>query len=374
MNWPLSIESGGTTRALGPITGLAVLCQSHSGVQSSGRSKRLTATRHNGGILLVYTSTHSRTSHIARLASIMLKIWRQAWRKGDDAPPSPPRQSSDQEVQLARADSEGTCSPSIDVAPPEVDDASGAVLSAAGCKRALSPQSSTPETSFPSKRQKAIHGTAPGQPELSHDGPRYPSEVVVLYEPPSKLTFTALYKQLREVDKKEKYSHRHFSAALHVLLDMGSCASDLVWRRALSEIDASVSLAYNEDEEHAKEYVALFETREIIKNWEYTMPNLDPSSRGLNVTPKFLKLVQVLQSCRPHEDSFRGIVFGEYLYLSINLEVLIWLLVFFNRQVRRRAIALVMAEVLRLLDITGLRPQVLVGKDIYTDFVSQVCT
>jgi endoribonuclease Dicer len=100
---------------------------------------------------------------------------------------------------------------------------------------------------------------------------------------------------------------------------MGSCASDLVWRRALSDLDVSVSLAYNEDEEHAKEYVALFETREIIKNWEYTMPNLDPSSRGLNVTPKFLKLVQVLQSCRPHEDSFRGIVFGERFPLSLEL-------------------------------------------------------
>jgi endoribonuclease Dicer len=254
---------------------------------------------------------------------MMFKIWKQAWRKGDNAAPLPPRQGSDQEAQLARADNEGTCSPSIDVAPPKVDDASGAVLSAAGRKRAHSSQSSASETNFPSKRSKAIHGTAPGRPQLSHDEPHYPSEVVVLYEPPSKLTFTTLYKQLREVDKEEKYSHRHFSAALHVLLDMGSCASDLVWRRALADLDASVSLAYNEDEEHAKEYLALFETREIIKNWEYTMPNLDPSSRGLNVTPKFLKLVQILQSCHPHEDSFRGIVFGRRIYLSINSEVLI---------------------------------------------------
>jgi hypothetical protein len=33
-----------------------------------------------------------------------------------------------------------------------------------------------------------------------------------------------------------------------------------------------------------------------------------------------------------------------------------------------------MAELLRLLDITGLRPQVLIGKDIHTDLSSQVCT
>jgi endoribonuclease Dicer len=251
----------------------------------------------------------------------MFKIWKQAWGKGDGETKPPPRHDSDQEAQLCRTDNEGTCFPSIDAAPPTVDDAPGAVLSTAERKRALSHQSSSSETILPLKRQKAIQDTSPEPPppELSNDGPLYPSEVVILYEPPSKLTFTPLYKHLREVDKGEKYSRRHFSAALQVLLDMGSCASDLVWRRALSDLDVSVSLAYNEDEEQAKEYVALFETREIIKNWEYTMPNLDPSSRGLNVTPKFLKLVQVLQSCRPHEDSFRGIVFGEYPLLLSEL-------------------------------------------------------
>ena len=301
----------------------------------------------------------------------MFKIWRQAWGGGGAGKTnSTPRHDSDQEAQLSRTHNEGTCLPSIDVAPPTVDDASGAVLSAAGRKRALSQPSSSSESSSHHKRSKAIHDTAPGQPELSHGGPLRPSEVVVLYEPPSKLTFTPLYKHLREVDKEEKYSRRHFSAALQVLLDMGSCASDLVWRRALSDLDVSVSLAYNEDEDHAKEYVALFETREIIKNWEYTMPNLDPSSRGLNVTPKFLKLVQVLQSCRPYDDSFRGVIFGEYL------SPLDWDLVItgYIGQVRRRAIALVMTELLRLLDIAGLRPQVLIGKGIRTDFSFQVCT
>ena len=33
-----------------------------------------------------------------------------------------------------------------------------------------------------------------------------------------------------------------------------------------------------------------------------------------------------------------------------------------------------MTELLRLLDITGLRPQVLTGKDVHTDFSIQVCT
>lgn len=302
----------------------------------------------------------------------MLKIWKQAWRKRTEEANPPTRHGSDQEAQLCRADSEGTCSPSIDATPPIVDDASGTVLSATGRKRAPSPEPFTSQTSSPSKRPKAIHDVASGQLGPSRDRILRPSEVVVLYEPPSKLTFTPLYKHLREVDKEEKYSRRHFSAALQVLLDMGSCASDLVWRRALSDLEASVSLAYNEDEERAEEYVALFETREIIKNWEYTMPNLDPSSRGLNVTPKFLKLVQVLQSCRPYEDSFRGIVFGEPIRLSQEVSH-VSTSDRSTRQVRRRSIALVMAELLRLLDITGLHPQVLVGKDIHTDFSSQVC-
>lgn len=270
---------------------------------------------------------------------------REQAQRGDEATLLPSRQGSDHETPPCRVDREGSFSPLIGVPSLVVDDLSGAALLAEGRKRLFTPPSFAPGAGSPHKRSKTIHNAA-GQPELSHNG--HPSEIVVLYEPPSKLAFTTLYKQLRAVDQEEQYSRRHFSAALHVLLDMGPCASDLVWRRALCDLDANVSHAYNEDDEHAKEYVALFETREIIKNWEYTMPNLDPSSRGLNVTPKFLKLVQILQSCRPHEDSFRGIVF-----------------------VRRRAVALVMSELLRLLDITGLRPQVLVGKDIHTDFFSQ---
>ena len=237
-----------------------------------------------------------------------------AWRR-DEAAPLPSRQGSDHEAPPCRVDSEGSCSPLIGVPSPVVDDLSGAALSAEGRKRVFTPPSFTPGAGLHSKRLKTIHNVASGQPELSRNG--HPSEIVVLYEPPSKLTFTTLYKQLRGVDQEEQYSRRHFSAALHVLLDMGPCASDLVWRRALCDLEASVSQAYNEDDEHAKEYVALFETREIIKNWDYTMPNLDPSSRGLNVTQKFLKLVQILQSCRPHEDSFRGIVFGKRLHSSL---------------------------------------------------------
>ena len=48
----------------------------------------------------------------------------------------------------------------------------------------------------------------------------------------------------------------------------------------------------------------------VIKNWTFTMPNLDSTSKGFNVTPKVAKLVQILQ-CFQHEgDAFRGVIFG----------------------------------------------------------------
>lgn len=47
-----------------------------------------------------------------------------------------------------------------------------------------------------------------------------------------------------------------------------------------------------------------------IKNWTFTMPNLDSTSRGFNVSPKVTKLVQILQCFQKEGDGFRGIIFG----------------------------------------------------------------
>ena len=47
-----------------------------------------------------------------------------------------------------------------------------------------------------------------------------------------------------------------------------------------------------------------------VKNWTFTMPNLDASSRGFNVSPKVTKLVQILQCFQQAGDTFRGVVLG----------------------------------------------------------------
>ena len=144
--------------------------------------------------------------------------------------------------------------------------------------------------------------------------PDRPNEIVVLYDTPAQPTITNLFRQLQNWDPSESIFRRHFRASRHVLGEVGTCASDLIWRRALKEMESTVSPWYEVDEDEDEESPSTARKQrqmwEIVKNWPFTMPNLDPSSRGFNVTHKFLKLVKVLRSCEPYGKGFRGIVFG----------------------------------------------------------------
>lgn len=63
----------------------------------------------------------------------------------------------------------------------------------------------------------------------------------------------------------------------------------------------------------------------IIKNWIFALPNLDHTSRGYNVTPKLVKLVQILKTFEPHGESFRGIIFGN-LFILAHFYIIMYLL------------------------------------------------
>lgn len=108
----------------------------------------------------------------------------------------------------------------------------------------------------------------------------------------------------------------------------------------------------------------------VVKNWIFTMPNLDYTSRGYNVTPKLVKLVQILKACEPQGDLFRGIVFGNG---SPDQNIIIGSL---YSIVQRRVIAHAMLDILRVLsDYVGfLRPQVITGHGAFTDPYAQVST
>lgn len=144
--------------------------------------------------------------------------------------------------------------------------------------------------------------------------PDRPSEVVVLYDPLLGIVETHLFTRLLQYDPEEYLFRRQFKAARQALAEVGSCASDLIWCRNLKEIEAGISPTHKEDDTQGQSSTlseeALCNVRDILKNWVFTMPNLDPSSRGFNVTPKFARLVQVLRSFKICGDNLRGIIFG----------------------------------------------------------------
>jgi len=142
-----------------------------------------------------------------------------------------------------------------------------------------------------------------------------PREEVVPYDLPPKTTETDLFKQLHQLDPSELAFRHHFRAARYTLSELGACASDLVWRRAFMQVSASSSPSHEGEDDRSgpseRDSSDIQATiHDIVKNWVFSMPNLDLSSRGCNVTPKFVKLVQILKSCEPYGELFRGIVFG----------------------------------------------------------------
>ncbi|KAJ7129775.1 hypothetical protein C8R44DRAFT_850822 [Mycena epipterygia] len=141
-----------------------------------------------------------------------------------------------------------------------------------------------------------------------------PSEVVLTYDRVHRAGETELLRRLHSLDTSETIFQRQFNESRQVVAAVGACAADLVWRRALKNISVNV-FPYCEEEDDDSPLEILAKTkakiRDTVKNWAFTMPNLDPNSRGFNVTPKFLRLVQILKSCEPYGEDFRGIIFVE---------------------------------------------------------------
>ncbi|KAF8913820.1 hypothetical protein CPB84DRAFT_1832684 [Gymnopilus junonius] len=181
--------------------------------------------------------------------------------------------------------------------------------------------------------------------------PDRPNEIVILYDTVRKATETRLLKQLHQIDPTESIFRRYYRDARHAHEEIGSCASDLIWRRALKDIESGLISGYDDLDEddvdipiRERMKVGVFR---VVKNWMFAMPNLDASSRGFNVSHKFLRLTQILTTFKTHGEGFRGIIF-----------------------VQRRPIALVLADLLRMLDDRFFRPQAVVGSRRRTDSFS----
>ncbi|KAI6110462.1 hypothetical protein EV401DRAFT_1869432 [Pisolithus croceorrhizus] len=166
-----------------------------------------------------------------------------------------------------------------------------------------------------------------------------PLEVVVQYEPPSSSQDTKLTERIRAIQFSESSLFEAFSAARRVIQELGPCACDLMWRRGMKR----GALVVNDDGDAVAKVTS--ELQNLIDSWPFAMPNVNSSSRGFNVSPKFARLIQILNTCKLYGDKFRGIIF-----------------------VHEREVAAIMADMLCMLaqDLGFLRPLALTDSDGYS--------
>lgn len=136
-----------------------------------------------------------------------------------------------------------------------------------------------------------------------------PLQVVIQYEPTRTKAQSKLTQNIRQLDPGGRRIYESlFKEAHYALQQLGSCASDLIWRRALKEIR---TIPERDDDDPVEKGAS--EIQNLIENWDFSMPNANPSSRGFNLSPKFSRLIQLLRVYGPCGDDFRGIVLGEPL-------------------------------------------------------------
>ena len=156
-----------------------------------------------------------------------------------------------------------------------------------------------------------VSGVTAERRQKVSDLPDRPEEKVILYDQVSaQQTKTALYKQLRDIDKNKRIARKYFRAADTASAQLGSCAADLVWKPALKDIEESIPTWHEDDGSDPSQRV-LLQIRDTIRNCTFSMPNLNPSAAGFNVSHKFLRLLQALESCKGYGETLKGVVLGK---------------------------------------------------------------
>ncbi|KAH8830845.1 hypothetical protein DL96DRAFT_1668523 [Flagelloscypha sp. PMI_526] len=185
-----------------------------------------------------------------------------------------------------------------------------------------------------------------------------PTEIVLLYDPVYDRKDSELTQILHKMDPTEAVYKRWFKAARHARASVGLCAQDYVWLR-LSRLLEEQSEKDEERDDLEGEDQIQWDVRNVLSKYSIGLPRTDPNSALFNVTPKFLRLLQILKSCTAYGEAFRGIIF-----------------------VQRRSVALSLVEILRIEGPTSfIRPDALVGsresmrnqKDILRNFALGTC-
>ncbi|KAJ3811921.1 hypothetical protein F5876DRAFT_88014 [Lentinula aff. lateritia] len=134
-------------------------------------------------------------------------------------------------------------------------------------------------------------------------------ETIVSYDTPHSSPITPLVRQLRLLSRTDPCVRRLLKDYQHTLPQLGSCAVDLVWRRGSEQIHFLSS-----------------EVLQLLQGCQITSPNIDITSSGFNLTPKVLKLVQILKCCQDLGDGFRGVIFVHRRIVAYILEQLLLML------------------------------------------------
>ncbi|KAG6900911.1 hypothetical protein C0993_004348 [Termitomyces sp. T159_Od127] len=136
----------------------------------------------------------------------------------------------------------------------------------------------------------------------------YCSELVLIYERTPLAVTSILLEELRSIDSTDAFVQKYSDDSRSVLDEVGTCASDLFWRRALREFNESSS----RETKVESDWLSIRKPiSDCIRDWTFTLPNLDPASPNFNVTHKFLMLVKALRSCGPYGEVFRGVILGK---------------------------------------------------------------
>ncbi|KIP10639.1 hypothetical protein PHLGIDRAFT_494339 [Phlebiopsis gigantea 11061_1 CR5-6] len=158
-----------------------------------------------------------------------------------------------------------------------------------------------------------------------------PKPTIVQYDAPSAGQETALYHKLRAMDDQGQLK-RFLKWSRKLLLELGPCAADLLWRQIFL---GSIAEAYASQD---------FERyRQVVEDWRFDMPSVNPKSTHYNVTPQFTSLLDALRLCGADSHGFNGLIY-----------------------VKRPTTAVMLAELLRAVDddFPHLRPFVLTESDI----------
>ncbi|KIY73668.1 ribonuclease III [Cylindrobasidium torrendii FP15055 ss-10] len=155
----------------------------------------------------------------------------------------------------------------------------------------------------------------------------WPCERIVLYDP---VMHEPSHILLSKIICNETQQHPFFvvylATAQRVYEELGTCASNLWWKRALPDIERQLKLCAETDDSPDLLTRTRNKARETINRFMYILPNLNPYAMGFNVSPKFLRLVQTLKACEPVSKGFRAIVFVDSTLVATSLLELVRML------------------------------------------------